>query len=118
MYTPAGETEHWSHRRRRRPGRLDQSRACAGAPTDPSECQFFNPKPEQYSFPLLITRPQAFADSVLVLFKEASLTVPVDVIPWPVDRKERVSVNCFGVGGTNAHVCPFYPLELFSDSSK
>ncbi|GCB18254.1 polyketide synthase-nonribosomal peptide synthetase [Aspergillus awamori] len=37
-------------------------------------------------------------------FREAGLTVPVDVLPWPADRKERVSVNCFGVGGTNAHV--------------
>ena len=32
------------------------------------------------------------------------MSVPVDVLPWPADRKERVSVNCFGVGGTNAHV--------------
>ncbi|PLB53959.1 hypothetical protein P170DRAFT_504824 [Aspergillus steynii IBT 23096] len=39
-----------------------------------------------------------------ILFKEAGLSVPVDVLPWPADRKERVSVNCFGVGGTNAHV--------------
>ncbi|GLB11934.1 type I Iterative Polyketide synthase (PKS) [Aspergillus tubingensis] len=39
-----------------------------------------------------------------ILFDEAGLTVPVDVLPWPTDRKERVSVNCFGVGGTNAHV--------------
>ncbi|GLA78477.1 type I Iterative Polyketide synthase (PKS) [Aspergillus tubingensis] len=37
-------------------------------------------------------------------FDEAGLTVPVDILPWPADRKERVSVNCFGVGGTNAHV--------------
>ncbi|THC94268.1 hypothetical protein EYZ11_006241 [Aspergillus tanneri] len=39
-----------------------------------------------------------------ILFKEAGLTVPVETLPWPQDRKERVSVNCFGVGGTNAHV--------------
>ncbi|KAL3253036.1 hypothetical protein ABHI18_009756 [Aspergillus niger] len=39
-----------------------------------------------------------------IMFEEAGLTVPVDVLPWPADRKERVSVNCFGVGGTNAHV--------------
>ncbi|KAK1139769.1 Type I Iterative Polyketide synthase (PKS) [Aspergillus melleus] len=32
------------------------------------------------------------------------LRVPVDPVPWPSNRKERVSVNCFGVGGSNAHV--------------
>lgn len=26
--------------------------------------------------------------------------------PWPNDRAERVSVNSFGIGGTNAHVSP------------
>ncbi|KAI1743043.1 hypothetical protein F4680DRAFT_445514 [Xylaria scruposa] len=37
-------------------------------------------------------------------FHEGNLTVPIDPIPWPQDRLERVSINCFGVGGTNAHV--------------
>jgi acyl transferase domain-containing protein len=36
-------------------------------------------------------------------FKEGKLQVPVEVMPWPKDRHERVSVNCFGVGGANAH---------------
>ncbi|KAF9889692.1 hypothetical protein FE257_006998 [Aspergillus nanangensis] len=39
-----------------------------------------------------------------ILFAEAKLQVPIDTLPWPKDRKERVSINCFGVGGTNAHV--------------
>ncbi|KAJ5624630.1 Fum1p [Penicillium lagena] len=37
-------------------------------------------------------------------FKEAKLQVPTDVTPWPKDRLERVSINCFGIGGSNAHV--------------
>ncbi|KAL7934550.1 putative polyketide synthase [Trichoderma chlorosporum] len=30
--------------------------------------------------------------------------VPIEPTPWPTDRLKRVSVNCFGVGGANAHV--------------
>jgi acyl transferase domain-containing protein len=37
-------------------------------------------------------------------FKEAKLTVPVEPTPFPADRCERVSVNSFGLGGSNAHV--------------
>ncbi|KAI9375916.1 hypothetical protein BJX61DRAFT_539371 [Aspergillus egyptiacus] len=37
-------------------------------------------------------------------FESARLIVPPDEIPWPADRKERISVNNFGVGGTNVHV--------------
>ncbi|RAH72474.1 putative polyketide synthase [Aspergillus aculeatinus CBS 121060] len=37
-------------------------------------------------------------------FEQAKLKVPVEAIPWPSDRHERVSMNSFGIGGTNAHV--------------
>ncbi|VUC25932.1 unnamed protein product [Clonostachys rosea] len=37
-------------------------------------------------------------------FKEGRLSVPVDNTPWPEDRDERVSVNSFGLGGSNAHI--------------
>lgn len=37
-------------------------------------------------------------------FQERNLTVPTEPIPWPESRHERVSVNSFGVGGTNAHL--------------
>ncbi|KAE8368107.1 hypothetical protein BDV27DRAFT_154279 [Aspergillus caelatus] len=37
-------------------------------------------------------------------FESAKLQVPVEPTPWPSDRKERISVNSFGIGGTNAHV--------------
>ena len=37
-------------------------------------------------------------------FESANLVVPTDPTPWPNDRAERVSVNSFGISGTNAHV--------------
>ncbi|KAI9759233.1 MAG: Type I Iterative PKS, partial [Geoglossum simile] len=40
----------------------------------------------------------------LIPFEEAKLKVPTDAMPWPADRMERVGVNCFGIGGSNAHV--------------
>ncbi|CAG8888844.1 unnamed protein product [Penicillium egyptiacum] len=33
-------------------------------------------------------------------FEEANLFIPT---PWPEDRDERVSINSFGLGGSNAH---------------
>lgn len=32
------------------------------------------------------------------------LSVPTETMPWPESRRERISVNSFGIGGTNAHV--------------
>ncbi|RAL13936.1 polyketide synthase [Aspergillus homomorphus CBS 101889] len=37
-------------------------------------------------------------------FEQAKLQVPTEATPWPSDRHERVSVNSFGIGGTNAHL--------------
>ena len=37
-------------------------------------------------------------------FKEANLEVPTALMKWPKGRSERISVNCFGIGGSNAHV--------------
>ncbi|KAJ5662752.1 hypothetical protein N7462_011678 [Penicillium macrosclerotiorum] len=37
-------------------------------------------------------------------FEEAGLKVPLSPTAWPDGRCERVSVNSFGIGGTNAHV--------------
>ncbi|EFQ96902.1 fatty acid synthase S-acetyltransferase [Nannizzia gypsea CBS 118893] len=36
-------------------------------------------------------------------FENSKLQVPVEPLPWPKDRSERVSINCFGIGGTNVH---------------
>ncbi|PVH95312.1 putative polyketide synthase [Periconia macrospinosa] len=37
-------------------------------------------------------------------FDSAKLKVPLELVPWPKDRMERISVNSFGIGGSNAHV--------------
>ncbi|RDA86109.1 hypothetical protein CP532_1175 [Ophiocordyceps camponoti-leonardi (nom. inval.)] len=37
-------------------------------------------------------------------FKEKNHSVPIEAVSWPRDRRLRASVNCFGMGGTNAHV--------------
>ncbi|KAJ4238054.1 hypothetical protein NW760_003487 [Fusarium oxysporum] len=37
-------------------------------------------------------------------FKEWKVKVPAELLDWPVSGLRRVSVNCFGFGGTNAHV--------------
>ncbi|PHH62211.1 hypothetical protein CDD81_7338 [Ophiocordyceps australis] len=36
-------------------------------------------------------------------FDQGKLKVPVEAVPWPKDRHARVSVNSFGIGGSNAH---------------
>ncbi|KAI0127974.1 beta-ketoacyl synthase domain-containing protein [Xylariales sp. AK1849] len=38
-----------------------------------------------------------------ISWKDSKLTVPIQALPWPADRLQRVSVNSFGIGGTNAH---------------
>ncbi|VUC30496.1 unnamed protein product [Clonostachys rosea] len=35
---------------------------------------------------------------------ERGLKVITDPIPWPKDRSERISINAFGMGGSNSHV--------------
>ncbi|PLB45036.1 putative polyketide synthase [Aspergillus steynii IBT 23096] len=36
-------------------------------------------------------------------WETAKLTVPVEPTSWPTDRAERISVNSYGIGGSNAH---------------
>ncbi|RNJ52367.1 polyketide synthase [Verticillium nonalfalfae] len=36
-------------------------------------------------------------------FRECRLKVPTDLCQWPLPGLRRVSINCFGFGGTNAH---------------
>lgn len=45
-----------------------------------------------------------------VPFAEYNLTVPVKPTPFPSDRKQRVSIDSFGIGGSNAHVRAFPTL--------
>ncbi|KAF4450830.1 putative polyketide synthase [Fusarium austroafricanum] len=37
-------------------------------------------------------------------FKKWKVKVPTEMLDWPLSGLRRVSVNCFGFGGTNAHV--------------
>ena len=37
-------------------------------------------------------------------WKEAKLSVSTEPTTWPQDRKERIGINSFGIGGSNAHV--------------
>ncbi|EXF77788.1 beta-ketoacyl synthase domain-containing protein [Colletotrichum fioriniae PJ7] len=37
-------------------------------------------------------------------WKSAKLRVPTQPTPWPSDRDQRVSINSFGIGGSNAHI--------------
>ncbi|KAL5339755.1 putative polyketide synthase [Aspergillus crustosus] len=37
-------------------------------------------------------------------FETSNLVVPVEAMPWPGEKSERVSVNSFGIGGSNVHV--------------
>lgn len=43
-------------------------------------------------------------------FDKWNISVPTELIPWPVARTKRVSINGFGMGGTNGHVV----LEAFN----
>ncbi|KAF9871757.1 hypothetical protein CkaCkLH20_10691 [Colletotrichum karsti] len=47
-------------------------------------------------------------------WEEAKLSVPTEPTPFPADRDERISVNSFGVAGSNAHVI----LESFEGWQK
>ncbi|OGM47171.1 polyketide synthase [Aspergillus bombycis] len=39
-----------------------------------------------------------------IRWDEARLTVPTEPILWPEDREERISINSYGIGGTNVHI--------------
>ncbi|OLN94033.1 Lovastatin nonaketide synthase 4 [Colletotrichum chlorophyti] len=42
--------------------------------------------------------------SLRLPLKSGRLTVPTAPQPWPSDRKERISINTFEIGGTNVHI--------------
>ena len=40
----------------------------------------------------------------LVPWDALKLTVPLEPTPWPENKAERISVNSYGIGGSNVHV--------------
>jgi hypothetical protein len=40
--------------------------------------------------------------------------VPVEPTSWPEDKAERISVNSYGIGGSNSHVSNFpgFPFDF------
>ncbi|KAF5689873.1 polyketide synthase [Fusarium denticulatum] len=76
--------------------------------TIPPNINLKNPNPKSKStvhqwFMFYLTHGQ-------VPFAEYNLNVPLKPTPFPSDRQKRVSINSFGIGGSNAHVI----LESYS----
>jgi acyl transferase domain-containing protein len=46
-------------------------------------------------------------------FDKWNMAVPTELTPWPLARTKRVSINGFGMGGTNGHVV----LEAFNPAA-
>lgn len=53
-------------------------------------------------------------------FGEWNMAVPTELTPWPVAQTKRVSVNGFGMGGTNGHVVleAFNPAPIANGTAK
>lgn len=47
-------------------------------------------------------------------FDDWNMTVPTKLMPWPAAKVKRMSVNGFGIGGTNGHVV----LEAFDSARR
>ncbi|KAK1731468.1 beta-ketoacyl synthase domain-containing protein [Colletotrichum acutatum] len=47
-------------------------------------------------------------------FENWKVKVPTDLVKWPIQGGRRISVNCFGFGGTNAHAVLDEPAEYFA----
>jgi acyl transferase domain-containing protein len=70
--------------------------------TIPPNIKLNAPNPKSKSLTNIEPRKQLTETSVP--FSKYNLTVPVAPTPFPTDRAERISINSFGIGGTNAHV--------------
>ncbi|PYH37625.1 type I polyketide synthase [Aspergillus neoniger CBS 115656] len=46
---------------------------------------------------------KSFPRNPAIAFENANLVIPTEPIPWPEDRDKRVSINSFGLGGSNSH---------------
>ncbi|KAF3391358.1 Compactin diketide synthase mokB [Penicillium rolfsii] len=64
---------------------------------------------------------KCFPRNPAIPFEDANLVIPAEPTPWPEDRGERVSINSFGLGGSNAHAIIHAIIESaasFIDSPK
>lgn len=88
--------------------------------TIPPNIHFSTPNPKSKPFatdPSGILSHLSYSSDTLRLivpFEKAKLQVPVEPTPWPQDRHARVGINCFGIGGANAHVSILYRVLAFS----
>jgi acyl transferase domain-containing protein len=60
---------------------------------------------------------KCFPRNPAIPFEDANLVAPTEPTPWPEDRDERVSINNFGLGGSNAHAI-IESAASFIDSPK
>ncbi|KAJ5107592.1 hypothetical protein N7456_004267 [Penicillium angulare] len=67
----------------------------------PPNMHFSHPNPKSKTQNFIISKTHLLTQAVP--FDKNGLVVPTEPIPWPRDRLERVGVNCFGIGGSNAH---------------
>ena len=51
-------------------------------------------------------------------FKKYRLQVPGELLPWPRNRDLRISINSFGIGGSNVHVIVEHPYTYLSKHLK
>ncbi|PYH97832.1 putative polyketide synthase [Aspergillus ellipticus CBS 707.79] len=51
-----------------------------------------------------IIPPNAHIETLIPGIPKASFIVPLEPMNWPADRRQRVGINGFGVGGANVHV--------------
>jgi acyl transferase domain-containing protein len=85
----------------------------------PPNMRFSKPNPKSTSSTLdwhshfVIFNYVYLTNGRLVPFEKGKLRVPEELLPWPQDREERVSVNSFGIGGSNAHVSFYSRLILY-----
>ncbi|KKA28074.1 hypothetical protein TD95_004875 [Thielaviopsis punctulata] len=67
----------------------------------PPNIKFNTPNPKSKS---TINQARERILTILVPFDTARVIVPVEPTPFPADRATRVSINSFGIGGSNAHL--------------
>ncbi|KAI3094809.1 hypothetical protein CBS147333_9920 [Penicillium roqueforti] len=60
---------------------------------------------------------KCFPRNPAIPFEDANLVVPTEPTAWPEGRDERVSINSFGLGGSNAHAI-IESAASFIDSPK